>query len=332
MFRNESAIDFSGRCSFLTAAILRIQHLRESGSKISKNALQLPLAIVLASSALVGFAASSTDEQVPVVCDFDSLAVNKTSPWSGSKLFRAISTRPLSFGASNLTLTRSGRDELEIAYPAGSIDPAAVLKLSRPMGGVGFRIPTSDFSYLRSDKLGFTFSVRFSEDFDFRRGGKLHGIYGGRANTGRKIPNGEDGFSVRVVWKENGYGAVYAYLPTSKNGFGTLFGIRSWQFVPNKDTELSLWIRLNQPHRNDGEIALWVNNKMVMHQADLTFRTSHDLKIDGFLGNTFFGGSDPSWASTRDVQSYLWGIGVFGIDQQAMDRCLTTLESKNGKR
>jgi hypothetical protein len=60
-------------------------------------------------------------------------------------------------------------------------------------------------------------------------------------------------------------------------------------------------IILNEPGKNNGSIQVWVDDKKVLEQNGLMFRTTDTLKVDGILFSTFFGGGDSSWATRQDV-------------------------------
>ena len=125
---------------------------------------------------------------------------------------------------------------LVVHYPAGSASPTVSRERGRPVGGAQVRAwlgtPPADSMHLR-------YAVRFPPGFNFVKGGKLPGLYGGVGNTGRRIPTGEDGFSARVMWRKHGDGEVYAYLPTSRE-HGTSLGRGGFRFIPAAGT-LSSW-------------------------------------------------------------------------------------------
>jgi hypothetical protein len=73
------------------------------------------------------------------------------------------------------------------------------------------------------DALELTYQVRFPEGFDFVKGGKLPGLYGGTMHSGGDIPNGTNGFSTHYMWRTGEEGEVYAYLPTSEEHGGLQF-------------------------------------------------------------------------------------------------------------
>ncbi|MEL6382048.1 MAG: polysaccharide lyase [Cyanobacteria bacterium J06626_18] len=206
-----------------------------------------------------------------------------------------------SWGFDNLEIledSQSGFEQiLRVHYPAGSASPVVAREEGVPMGGAQFY---TDLALPPQTKLRLSYSVRFSEDFDFVKGGKLPGLFGGEGNSGGNIPDGTDGFSTRLMWRQDGDGEVYAYLPASE-GYGTSIGRGSWRFEPGVWYQIEQEVRLNHPERADGQIRLWVDGELVIDEADVNFRTVESLQIDGLFFSTFFGGGDASWATPRDV-------------------------------
>lgn len=186
---------------------------------------------------------------------------------------------------------------LRVFYPAGSASPSVSREQNVAIGGGQF---LADLGLPPSDSLTLSYYVRFSEDFDFVKGGKLPGLFGGEEISGGKIPDGTDGFSTRYMWRKNGDGEVYSYLPTSDK-FGTSIGRGAWQFKPGVWHHLVQEVTLNQPGQENGRIRVWVDGKQVLDREGLLFRTTDQLKIEGIFFSTFFGGGDPSWATPKDV-------------------------------
>jgi hypothetical protein len=185
---------------------------------------------------------------------------------------------------------------LRVTYPAGSASPQ-VATLGAPLGGAQF-LAALGRSPKEARKLRYF--LRFSPGFDFVKGGKLPGFYGGSANSGGDIPTGYDGFSSRLMWREQGYGEIYAYLPSS-DGYGTSLGRKTWQFRPGVWHEVEQELRLNKPGKANGSIQIWVDKQPVFKAEKLNFRSTTKLKIDGVFFSTFFGGSDRSWATPKTV-------------------------------
>ncbi|HEY8201337.1 MAG TPA: hypothetical protein VII47_08285, partial [Actinomycetota bacterium] len=160
-----------------------------------------------------------------------------------------------SFGDGNLALleeTRFGRI-LRVAYPKGSASPTVHRDGEAPLGGAQL--------YLRLrkpvDTLHLRYYVRFPEGFDYVKGGKLPGLFGGTVTGGRRSPDGTDGFSTRYMWRRDGAGEVYAYLATSR-GEGTSLGRGTWHFRPGDWHLVEQEVVLNQPSRADGRIKVWL--------------------------------------------------------------------------
>lgn len=216
--------------------------------------------------------------------------------WEPSELVSAIARK--GYGAQNLqVLAEDDQSFLRIRYPRGSIDPGAVARLGVPLGGAGVRLATAP---VVGDCIWAAYKLRFPADFAFVQGGKLPGLAGGTANTGGNIPNGRDGFSTRFMWRPMGMGEIYAYLPDSKV-WGSSLGRGSWRFLRGPWNRIEQVVRLNQPGKQDGYVAVWLNGVMVYQQSGLRFRDVADLHIDTFLVETFFGGNAPDWASALDT-------------------------------
>jgi hypothetical protein len=185
-----------------------------------------------------------------------------------------------------------GGTVLRTSYPAGSasrgVDDA-------PEGGMQAYLERPE----PVDVLDLTYQVRFPEGFDFVKGGKLPGLYGGTEHSGGDIPDGTSGLSTRYMWRTGGEGEVYAYLATSKED-GTSLGRGCWTFTPGEWTTLRQRVQLNSPDATDGRISVWQNDRLVLDKGGLQFRTTDQLQIEGLFFSTFFGGGDESWASPTD--------------------------------
>lgn len=186
---------------------------------------------------------------------------------------------------------------LRVSYPAGSASPVVSRKGNAPVGGAQFY---ASLGMAPQTALRLSYYVRFSQDFDFVKGGKLPGLFGGKGNNGGNTPDGSDGFSTRFMWRRNGAGEVYAYLPTSRKR-GTSIERGAWRFRPGVWHHLEQEIVLNQPQQQNGRIQVWLDGKRVIDENGLTFRTVDTLKIEGIFFSTFFGGNDASWATPKDV-------------------------------
>jgi hypothetical protein len=174
-----------------------------------------------------------------------------------------------------------------------------------------------------SNAATISYSVYFPSTFDFRKGGKAGGGFclgnGGKDSIADDCDTGgshsSTGGSLRVIWKENGQGAGYVYLPTQA-AFGTqskafkdaanntedsgihLFRSSGLQFKKGAWNNVSLSLRLNSPSSANGSIKLTINGTSQEIQ-DVVFRKGSDVKIVGVVFATFFGGSGSQYAPVK---------------------------------
>jgi hypothetical protein len=195
---------------------------------------------------------------------------------------------------------------LRVSYPSGSASKLSAADDGTTYGGTQAYLQLPDGPV---DDLHLRYYVAFQPGFNFVKGGKLPGLYGGTVNNGRKIPNGTNGWSSRYMWRTDGAGEVYAYLPSSV-AHGTSLGRGSWNFLPGQWTCIEQAVHLNTPGKSDGSVTVWVNGTEVFQQTGMVYRTVSSLRIEGLFFSTFFGGGDASWASPTDQFSEFAAFAV----------------------
>src|SRR5947209_5593294 len=158
---------------------------------------------------------------------------------------------------------------LRARYPEGSASPTVARDAGRPLGGGQFY---ADLGLAPRDALHLRYYVRFPAGFDFVKGGKLPGLFGGSVGSGGRVPDGTNGFTTRFMWRKHGDGEVYAYLPSSVK-HGTSLGRGKWRFQPGKWHLIEQEIRLNMPGKSDGRVRVWFDEKLVLDEENLLFRT-----------------------------------------------------------
>lgn len=153
------------------------------------------------------------------------------SAWASPKFFTDLS-------AFNITHFASGRDNLEVVvgvtpgvediihaddapswrlwtnasamlqlfYPKDSINPA-----KWPKGGSEFYATPLDIS--KASNVTLEYKVFFPGDFDWVKGGKLPGLYGGHTRCSGGSP-ALDCFSTRMMWRAGGAGELYLVKPS----------------------------------------------------------------------------------------------------------------------
>ena len=186
---------------------------------------------------------------------------------------------------------------LRVALPQGSIDPGSMRRRGLPTAGTGFKAAVLAGG---TSAARLRYRLRFAPGFDFVRGGKLPGLYGGNGPSGGRIPDGTDGCSFRLMWREQGQGEVYAYLPDSRlHGSSLLRG--HFAFSPGQWHQLEQEVVLNTPGQRDGRVRIWLDGRLAGVAAALTMRHHPSLQLDGVFVDVFFGGNDDSWAARADT-------------------------------
>ncbi|KAK6999290.1 hypothetical protein BgiMline_008926 [Biomphalaria glabrata] len=211
----------------------------------------------------------------------------------------------------------SSSPALSVHYPKGSYVGTSV------RGAGFFTTPTNLHDGVTS--LILKYDVYF-ENFGFGIGGKLPGLYGGDKTDGAYKCSGGNNpgtcFSLRLMWRENGDGEVYAYIPREhqasdfehrpdihinyEKGHSLMRGaIRfrsgSWQTVTEE-------VHLNTPQQANGRVKFCLKHgseaEVCKEATRLNFRNHADYFLRGLFFSTFFGGSSSNYAAPNDCHTY----------------------------
>jgi hypothetical protein len=178
---------------------------------------------------------------------------------------------------------------LTVAYPKGSTAPS----MGAPFGGAQICEP---FSAGPQTSATLTYQVRFPTGFQFVKGGKLPGLYGGVEPFSGGGHNA-NGWSTRLMWRTGGAGEIYAYI-AGVSGYGLSLGRGDFTWPADGHWHtVSLRVTLNAPGKTNGEAVLSLDGSVVIDATGLDI-TETATPIDGLFFSTFYGGHDPSWAPT----------------------------------
>jgi hypothetical protein len=184
---------------------------------------------------------------------------------------------------------------LRVRYPEDSVNFGSADD-ETPLGGAAFYAP---FAKTKASCLHYR--VRFPTDFEFAKGGKLPGLYAGEAPSGGEKVSGKDGWSIRLMWREDGEGELYEYVFNKKGKYGLSAGRGAFTFPRGRWVEVDLEVVVNDPDERNGKARLWIDGRPVIEQEDLVYSTEDDGPLEGgLMFSTFFGGSSDSWASPKD--------------------------------
>ncbi|KAH9856817.1 hypothetical protein C2E23DRAFT_749919 [Lenzites betulinus] len=224
----------------------------------------------------------------------------------------------------------------EAVYAEGSTNPG---NKTAPPGGLGFylRGPPDFVSALADPPINtevvLGYDVLLEDGFDFVKGGKLPGIYGGSGDSSYGCAGGRQTdrckcFDLRLMWRENGNGELYAYVPQTKANterflavpprsiqhpdYGFSVGRGAWKFKPGHWTRVTERVRINDLGQENGEIEVLINGIPALSATGLVLRTSEgpDARVQGLHFQTFFGGHSPEWASPKEQRA--WFANVSG--------------------
>ncbi|KAI8591898.1 hypothetical protein BDZ88DRAFT_410048 [Geranomyces variabilis] len=211
-----------------------------------------------------------------------------------------------------------GRDKvMRVLYPASSYNPSG-----RPIGGTGFYAQPADISAATTVSLEYL--IYFPKGFNFVKGGKLPGLYGGRESCSGGDP-ATDCFSTRYMFRKNGAGEIYLYvdataqvpdfcsippLTVCNGAYGNSIGRGSFTWATGKWQSVLQRITLNTPGKNDGRVQVFYNGQSVVDFDQVSWRGEDSVGFIGVEFETFFGGADSSWATPTDQSVYFKGISL----------------------
>ncbi|KGB76842.1 alginate lyase [Cryptococcus deuterogattii R265] len=201
-----------------------------------------------------------------------------------------------------------GISALQASYPAGSYG----------LTNSGFSFYTAgDHSGVEVDnasEVALSYSVFFEEGFGFNKGGKMPGLYGGTSLSEAKSCSGgrqtdrESCFSARLMWRTEGAGEIYDYLPVSytgtDDGYGESIDRGAFTWATGRWQTVAIRVKLNDVGQANGEQELIVDGESKINITGVTFATEAGTRIYGIMAQTFFGGHTSDWASPKDQSLY----------------------------
>lgn len=294
--------------------------------------------LTLCNSTYIGTVARNPAHRITASCDFKKLPTTTTTSWqTWQQLDFSAGWEPWNivkdaYGEENgviakfSTLPNFGSNyALQVLYPAGSYVPSA----APPLGGTGFYAAPLDLS--RASRVILEYQVYFPAGFKFVKGGKLPGLYGGHTSCSGGNP-ATDCFSTRLMWRQNGAGEAYLYLPKpaqtlsfctssvkcfNNEEYAYSYGRGTFTFKTGQWTSIRQVLKLNTvsggTYQNNGVFRMSVNGVQVMNSDVVAFRTFESVVAIGIDFETFFGGNDPSYASPVNQATYFKGVKLFSI-------------------
>jgi hypothetical protein len=193
-----------------------------------------------------------------------------------------------------------------VSFPAGSWSGSELV------AGIRFAAKPS---FYPSNEACLAYDLKFPLNFNWVLGGKLPGLWiGDYGATGGNYDVA--GASCRLMWRADGGGEAYVYVPQQTDAFYHLPG-----YVNNNDKGQSIWraspfqfkigaynhvkiyIKMNtfsgSSANQDGYLHISINDGYRSFEKMVWGATS-PLNVSGLLFQSFFGGSDTTWATPTD--------------------------------
>lgn len=151
-----------------------------------------------------------------------------------------------------------------------------------------------------ADVAVLEYDVFFERDFQFVKGGKLHGLGPKNPATGgAKV--GKDNWSARLMFGPEGRVKTYNYTQTLRGNFGEGVVAPDFAFKRGQWYRIAHAVKLNTPGEDDGEVRLSVDGRLIAWETKLTFRKvgTPDSAIQHLLFSTFHGGQSRDWAPRK---------------------------------
>jgi len=126
------------------------------------------------------------------------------------------------------------------------------------------------------------------------------------------------------MWRTNGAGEVYAYIPRSNSlcsndnficndDFGISIQRGSFSFSAASWSRVTLLVLLNSPvSESNGYVAVYFNDVLALSQGGLQIRAGDVIDAGGLYFSTFYGGSDSSWAPSTDQHAFFRNMQLYG--------------------
>tara|TARA_Y100000589_G_scaffold247812_1_gene235777 strand:- start:387 stop:1214 length:828 start_codon:yes stop_codon:yes gene_type:complete len=198
-------------------------------------------------------------------------------------------------------------------------DHSPVLKATYKSSKIGserivVRYPLNE----RGMEYTLLFDVKFDKEFQFVKGGKMHGLGPDRPITGGN-PMKPTGWSARMMFHKNDEIQTYLYCQNKTGKYGRTLKNPNFKFEKNKFYAISYHVRVNDNGKQNGFAHIYIDGKPIIQHNEIEYRASDDPStlISQFMFSTFHGGHSPSNAprdedgNYKDVYAYYDNLAVW---------------------
>jgi hypothetical protein len=148
------------------------------------------------------------------------------------------------------------------------------------------------------------FDLKLHSQFEFVKGGKLHGLGGGSATVGCN-PIDPGGWSVRMNWGASGAPNLYIYHQDRPGPCGDHYEASNFTFRRGRWYRIDIYVEMNSGiETSDGRASLYIDGVRYVDVRNLNLSGNANVKIDTFLFHTFYGGNDSSHSPSETTYAY----------------------------
>jgi hypothetical protein len=160
--------------------------------------------------------------------------------------------------------------------------------------------------------------VKFDKEFQFVKGGKLHGLGPDRPITGGNAMK-PTGWSARMMFHRGNEIQTYIYCQNKTGQYGTTKKNHDFKFENDRYYALSYHVRVNGLGKDNGYAHIYIDGKLIIEHNGIEYRASDDPStlISQLMFSTFHGGHQPEWApkdeqgNYKDVYAFFDNISVW---------------------
>ena len=233
-------------------------------------------------------------------------------------LFIAVSFRANSQNHTTPIIPKTNK-EIKVYFPGdsslqsannfiykGSAGEWAVFLLKDSIGPAGGIVQRKKIT--PATKYELEFDMKFDEDFDFGKGGKVgFGFLIGEGYTGGGPANNGNGGSARIMWSTNTEGRVYLkpylYYKDQPGKWGEDFKL-SYPAIGSIKTDkwytVKMSVESNTGSNEDGNIKISINGSMLIDRNIRWTTNDAEKMINTITFETFRGGNEAEWKSPKD--------------------------------
>lgn len=198
-------------------------------------------------------------------------------------------------------------DEGNVYLVSGKgVNGSKALKVNYVGNSQGSQRVIVNYKLPRALKYTLNFDVNFCSGFDFRKGGKLHGL--GPANP---VAGGNDvtsaRWSARGMFRSLGGLQSYVYSQNMASQYGDVVIAKDFHFQPGRYYAITYQVALNNPATySNGYMKVFVDGVEIIYHKNIKFRSTESLdsQIQTLMFNTFHGGNSSDWAPRNADGSY----------------------------